>query len=78
MVQLAVIWVLMGLAVSDRSFAFLTGQVLRRFDGASVATVVFNGFFGILVPASSLLVMLLLSRSHLRWMFFRGPGLRGR
>ncbi len=63
--HLLAIWLLMGLAVSEKSFLFLTGQEIGENSGYSAAVVVFNSFFGVLVPASGLIVLLLLSRDHI-------------
>jgi hypothetical protein len=64
--QLLAAWVLMGIAVSDTSFVFLTGQAVNE-TSPSISFAVFNSFFGVLVPASALLILLILSRDQLAW-----------
>lgn len=66
-VHLMAIWLLMGLAVSEKSFLFLTGQSMADNAGHSFGLVVFNSFFGVLVPASALIILLLMSREHIAW-----------
>ena len=63
-VHLLAIWLLMGLAVSEESFLFLTGQEMGGHSGYSTAVVVFNSFFGVLLPASGLIILLVMSRDH--------------
>lgn len=70
-VQLVAVWLLMGVGVSERSFGLLTGQHVDPSSPASIGFVVFNSFFGVLVPASTLLIILLFTRQHLRWLFSR-------
>lgn len=68
-VQLMSIWLLIGVEVSDSSFGMLTGQTVNLESPASIAFVVLNSFFGVLVPASVLIMILILSREHLHWLF---------
>ncbi len=68
-IHLLAIWLLMGLAVSERSVLFLTGQEIVQRSHYSVRVVMFNSFFGVLIPATALIVLLLLSRDHIQWRF---------
>ncbi len=70
-VHLVSIWLLMGFAVSDWSFGVVTGQAVDLKSPSTIAIVVLNSFFGVLVPASLLIIILLFSREHLRWLFSR-------
>ena len=64
-VQLIAIWALMGLVVSDQSFEFFTGRKVGPVEGGrSINMLVFNSFFGILVPASVMIILLVLSHAH--------------
>ncbi|MHC5113741.1 MAG: hypothetical protein ACYTGP_04860 [Planctomycetota bacterium] len=69
--QLVVIWMLMGFAVSDGSFSFFTAQaggVRQRID-----STVINTFFGILAPASLLIMLLIITHRHVLWVLTRKP-----
>ncbi|MCP3901995.1 MAG: hypothetical protein GY715_00040 [Planctomycetes bacterium] len=69
--QLLVIWSMMGFAVSDGSFSFFTSQaggVRQRVD----ATVI-NTFFGILAPATVLIMLVIVTHRHVIWVFTRKP-----
>lgn len=77
-VQLLTIWVLMGGLVSERSFSFFTGEDLFQRPSSTVHMVVFNSFFGIIAPASGLLITLFFARGHLIWVFRRRRPRRAR
>jgi hypothetical protein len=66
-VQLIGIWVLMGLVVSDGTFVFFTGRSLGTEPAHDINSLVFNTFFGVLVPASVMIILLVLSVSHVVW-----------
>ena len=75
--QLVVIWLLVGVVVSDHSFAFFSpGGAEPGSELGEVTGVIMNIVVGILLPASGLLILLMLSHRHLRWVLTRRP-LRG-
>ena len=68
-IGLPVIWILMGAAVSERSFLFLTGQRIMTDSMSAHRGAVFNSFFGVLVPATVLMIMLIFCRAYLGDLF---------
>ncbi|NNF41709.1 MAG: hypothetical protein HKO59_18210 [Phycisphaerales bacterium] len=66
-IQLIAIWVLMGMMVSDRSFEFFTGA--SAADRQNITSAVINSFITIVAPTTLLLVLLIFSQGHVRWVF---------
>ncbi len=71
-IGLPAVWILMGVAVSERSFLFLTGQRITTDSMPAHAAVVLNSFFGVLVPATILMIILIFCREHVIDLF-RNP-----
>lgn len=57
--QLITVWFLVGVAVSDESFAFFTGKTVDPAGGQTAR--IMNTFIGILAPATVLIMLLIFS-----------------
>ena len=68
--QTVMVWLGMGVLVSDHSFEFFTGRnALKTSHGLN--RVIMNSFWAILAPATLHIVLLILSRKHLVWVYRR-------
>jgi len=72
--QLVVIWLLVGVVVSDHSFAIFTpGGAASTGELNEVTSIIVSVVFSVLLPASGLLILLMLSHRHIRWVLTRRP-----